>query len=520
MKRGDSRLYDLVPFVAALALCGACLLVAAKKRFWMDELITLDVVTTPTLSACVDAVAAPLESNPPLYFVAAWGWAKAFGPGETSLRLLSSLCVALAGVVAYGALRAPFGRRAAALGVAIAFGLSGLVWEQNAEARPYALYLLCFALATAAHAALAVRTTAPRLIAATLANTALVHVHALGAAYVGALLLATLLAQLADRRFAFAAYLPPLLGWASFVWWKDALLADMEVGKPHSWIPKPALAALPEACAAGVPVAFCVVAILAVADFASRRAAGPADAAAEPPPAPDALEVEAAEALRLRRRALGLAAFGATVVVPVLAFGVSRVGTSIFLDRYFIPGVVGWATLLAAVASRVFAAPIGRAADVLAALLVAAALSAPIAVAVLADDASRTGDLPPTAAAHPDLPVAFETPHYYLPAFHYGPRSERFHYVLDWEAANAEGSDLNSTVDYKLLKSLKEKFPRHQIDESAAFLAAHPRFLVVDYSVRRWSEVRLESDPAYRVTPLGQSVSLVERVAAASSRPK
>ena len=31
------------------------------------------------------------ESNPPLYYVLAWGWAKAFGTGEAGLRSLSAL---------------------------------------------------------------------------------------------------------------------------------------------------------------------------------------------------------------------------------------------------------------------------------------------------------------------------------------------------------------------------------------------------------------------------------------------
>ena len=31
------------------------------------------------------------ESNPPLYYVLAWGWAKAFGTGEVGLRSLSAL---------------------------------------------------------------------------------------------------------------------------------------------------------------------------------------------------------------------------------------------------------------------------------------------------------------------------------------------------------------------------------------------------------------------------------------------
>ena len=151
---------------------------------------------------------------------------------------------------------------------------------------------------------------------------------------------------------------------------------------------------------------------------------------------------------------------------------------------------------------------------------IAAAATAPVLAAWREPDHSKTGALPATAAAYPDLPVAFETAHWYLPAFHYEPHPERFHYILDWDAALAQGSDLNSSVDYKLLRSLAARFPKHRVMQSEDFLARYPRFLILGFSVRRWSEMRVESDPAYRVTNLGQFVSLAERIAPAASRPE
>ena len=41
------------------------------------------------------------ESNPPLYYVLAWGWAKVFGLGEVGLRSLSALFGAATVPVAY-----------------------------------------------------------------------------------------------------------------------------------------------------------------------------------------------------------------------------------------------------------------------------------------------------------------------------------------------------------------------------------------------------------------------------------
>jgi hypothetical protein len=552
MNRGGARAFHFVPVLFLVSFLVAGGVVAAKKRFWMDELFTWHVVTAPTAPDCLAAVADQLESNPPLYFLAAWAFGKFAGTDEISLRLFSAAAMALALAILYATLRRPFGRRGAALGVALALGGSPLVWEQNAEARPYALYLATFAAALAAHAGLARSPGFFRGVLVALAHAALVYVQALGAAFAGALWAAMVASDLLGGRRRIS-WIAPLVGIASFAAWRGPFLADLDVGKPHSWIAPPALPALPEAFSNGVPVALGVAMIFGIA-MLRRPAAGAAasaDAASRRQTGAKILGADAAQGEGARaevaatgvgrdprgeagsptvlgattdgetpvRRELILAAVFAAVGVPLAAFVVSRLGTSIFLDRYFLPGTAGWAVLFAALARATIADSSGRLAAACTAGVLCAAAAAPVVAAVRAPDQSTTGALPKTAAAFPDLPVAFETPHWYLPAFHYEPHRERFFYILDWEAALAEGSDLNSAVDYKLLKSLAARFPQHQVIESDAFLARHSRFLVVGFSVRRWSEMRLEGDPRYRVKPLGQFVYLVERLADDASRP-
>ena len=516
MIRGGSRSYSLVPVLFFVVWLAAGAMVAVKKRFWMDELFTWHVVTTPSAAACIDAVADQLESNPPLYFLAAWGFGRVAGTGEVPLRLFSAATMAAAFALAYYALKKPFGRRAAALGASLAFGGSTLVWEQNSEARPYAMYLLAAAALAAAHAALARRTTALRFLGAAAAHAAIVHVHALGAAYGLAALVAMILADIGGGRRRYVAYLAAPLAWATFFWWWKPFLADLDVGKPHSWIAPPALPALPEAFSNGVPVALGVAAIAAVGALTWNRRVRNDETA--PADAPADRETDAIESTVRRELVILGAAFA--ILVPLGAFAFSRLSTSIFLDRYFIPGVVGWAALFAGLAGKLIEERAGRLPAAMAVGLIGAAAIAPVLAAWREPDHSTTGALPATAAAYPDLPVAFETAHWYLPAFHYEPRPERFHYILDWDAALAQGSDLNSSVDFKLLKSLAARFPQHRVVPSEGFLANHPRFLIIGFSVRRWSEMRVESDPAYRVTNLGQFVSLAERLppAAPTSR--
>lgn len=85
------------------------------------------------------------ESNPPLYYVLAWGWAKAFGTGEIGLRSLSALFGAATIPVAYLIGRELAGRRTGLIAAAIAALNPMLIWYSQ-EARSYAVLVFFGAL--------------------------------------------------------------------------------------------------------------------------------------------------------------------------------------------------------------------------------------------------------------------------------------------------------------------------------------------------------------------------------------
>jgi 4-amino-4-deoxy-L-arabinose transferase-like glycosyltransferase len=86
------------------------------------------------------------ESNPPLYYVLAWGWAKAFGTGEFELRSLTALFGAATVPVAYLVARELASNRAGLIAAAIAALNPMLIWYSQ-EARSYALLVFFGALA-------------------------------------------------------------------------------------------------------------------------------------------------------------------------------------------------------------------------------------------------------------------------------------------------------------------------------------------------------------------------------------
>lgn len=86
------------------------------------------------------------ESNPPLYYVLAWAWAKVFGTGEIGLRSLSALFGAATVPVAYLIGRELAGERAATIVAAIVAVNPMLIWYSQ-EARSYVLLVFFGALA-------------------------------------------------------------------------------------------------------------------------------------------------------------------------------------------------------------------------------------------------------------------------------------------------------------------------------------------------------------------------------------
>ena len=86
------------------------------------------------------------ESNPPLYYVLAWGWAKAFGTGEVGLRSLTALFGAATVPVVYFAARELASRRAGLIAAALVAVNPMLIWYSQ-EARSYSLLVFFGALA-------------------------------------------------------------------------------------------------------------------------------------------------------------------------------------------------------------------------------------------------------------------------------------------------------------------------------------------------------------------------------------
>ena len=114
------------------------------ESYHHDEVITAMRVLDGSFGHMLHEVKVS-ESNPPLYYVLAWGWARAFGLGEVGLRSLSALFGVLAVGVGYMLGRELASRRVGlALAALMAFNPM-LIWYSQ-EARSYSLLVLFCAL--------------------------------------------------------------------------------------------------------------------------------------------------------------------------------------------------------------------------------------------------------------------------------------------------------------------------------------------------------------------------------------
>ncbi len=132
--------------LGAIAAAGVAVRFASLglQSFHHDEVITVMRVIPGSFTEMLHRVRTS-ESNPPLYYVLAWGWAKAFGTGEVGIRSLSALFGAATVPVGYLIGRQLTSRRTGLILAALVAVNPMLIWYSQ-EARSYALLVFFGAL--------------------------------------------------------------------------------------------------------------------------------------------------------------------------------------------------------------------------------------------------------------------------------------------------------------------------------------------------------------------------------------
>ncbi|MFO1463177.1 MAG: glycosyltransferase family 39 protein [bacterium] len=523
-------------FVPALYFVSAtlsCAIVSFKKYFWNDEFFSYYQLSDPSFRHMMVAFSDKLNITPPLYFILGWVWVQMVGATELSLRIFSSLGLSMAFFIVWITLRRHYGFLAASLGALIAFCFSSLVVYQNAEARMYGLFLLLCSLALLQYDVInkSSKPSVGMILINGVVHAGIVSTHLYGIFYSGAILVAFVLRDRFFKKVRPKVYLVILLSWASAIPYLPAFIQQSDSGRPRSWIPVPRIFellfsyGLTEDSIVQV-ILFFVLIIFCLGILLQDKKNRPAYASS----------FEARISLFIFALAI--------LAVPIFAWTISLVVKPIFLNRYLIPGVLGWAILVAQAfswlegyfqkSSQVWRGTLLNFGQKFLSfglpLLFVALMSSQVIRAVdqVKEPRPGSGD---QMYGYADLAIVVSFSHDFLKRYHYATDRGRYFFVLDWQSALDVASGVFSPNEYKNMDALSRNYSnifQNHIVQVGDFLKNNPRFLLLDdldfdrecsaedFHCPRWFEVRVKNNPDYRVTPLGalegRQLLLVEAV--------
>jgi hypothetical protein len=492
---------------ALLSLVISCILWSPHKQAWMDELFTWKEVSDPSLWHLYCAIQHGVDGGMPVFYTTAWLWAKAFGTGVLTLRLYSCLTMCGALLVTWLTIRRFYSMWATAFGVLAFWGASGLLLNQNVEARFYGLFVLTVALTVNVYARL-VTQPAPklRLLALSfLSQAALVLTHVLGIIYGGLILLALIVSDAARRRFRLRVYLFYAAGWLALLAWVPAIRASMAAGKPSTWIMMPTFKTL---------IATYLFEVFEQWFGLLQRHSNEATFqmvrhAAEwiiliPLTLIFLLGLRRLVASRQRTDSPARSAFLLVgyllLTTPLVLFVISHLLSPVFVSRYLLPCGVGAAIILADFADECGAGRQGSSRLVWGSVVLLLLICPVVTVLALPPLDTRREYLDVQRLDHvvpPNIAVVAGWQEDFSKLMRFSPDPQtRYYFLLDWPAA-VEGPR-GFVLDYHLMKAYRDSgYYSKNIQDSQGFFCSHPDFLVLDVAEHDWFDMIVKRIPQF-----------------------
>jgi hypothetical protein len=502
-----------------LSLLFSSVILAQKRQFWLDEVISYLAVTDPSICRVVAAVGDAMDTCPPLYCVVGWIWTFFFGASEISLRFFSSLGVSAGLASLWITLRRHYSLLPVSLGVLCVFCLSPVVLRQNSEARMYGLFLGLTGLAVSLYDLIIVKER-PGWVACgmnSVIHCMLVYTHYFGLLYSVAIMLSGVMSGSLSRHSRRGLFLSILAGWLTLIPWVGAMMRQLSLAQDGYWIPVPSLTILLNVYSFGwsgyltrihpglsLGASWGAVGILSVLlvfclskGLGTERACG--------------FRREDDRSAKLYRpvpmHLLILA--GSFLAVPPVIWICSQLTISLFVDRYMLPTILGCGiiattffhflleepVLSKGISGRLHAVPrargVGQAERAFAVSLVLFAIGFPLVAAFSWKEGDRHS-VKEDLALHADLLIATESPHLYFPRYHYSSSPER--YVLVFERGRWEDRQFAVRKRY---------YPHLRIADSESFEAEHAKFLYLAMNPEsggrtRWFKGTLIGNPRFR----------------------
>lgn len=304
------------------------------ESLWFDEAYTA-FAAQQTPARLIELVR--VDNSPPLYYLLMHFWTAAFGESEFSLRAPSALAGSIALILtAYLARRWLDDQLAELVAVALA-AVSFLLIRYAHEARSYEIFALAALSAAAGMPAWCERGRIGAMILVAMSLSVMTWIHNTAWLYVGGFAVAMLILPMnvSLRHRLFRAIVPIVIVVVLFLPWLATLTRQMQRMGGGFWIPTPDLTALYYTIVTAVGVKPLPVGNLIKESFGRLQ------------PTWNIVQIAIAGAMLAvvipfftardsRRRRIVAPAIAA--VLPIFAaFVVSRIGTSIFTPKAFVP---------------------------------------------------------------------------------------------------------------------------------------------------------------------------------------
>lgn len=451
---------------------------------WMDEVLSYVLISDSSLAHLNDALKGGMDANPPLFYILYWSIGHYISLNPLFLRLLSVLLFSgtIAGFFWYTTRL--IGN--AALNFVLISIMVYMTYQNFVHAtaiRSYALLLpiscgyfitLHRLVSNPASTRLLLWHTVWGLLMAFCHNYGLFYLAAAGAFVLGLLLWS----KQGDYGLVLATFF--LIGLVWLVLWYPSFAIQSQAGQPHSWIPLPTVQSFLSNFGdliPGVPISLrwlppsvwldVLRVVLVVGLYGYIAVKG----------------LKAGFASMIQDKAFQFFLLSGFVYLAVIAISlaISLVYTSVFISRYMWPSqllimyqlVYAWYYFVGQKRPSLW---LTRLLPVYALLL-----GGVIFYKVWKMQSSFKDEvLTYLPGQNAQYPIFVERADYFLPMW-YHKSIPNVSFLLNWKIASRPGNVLHSTTDYKILRSLKEKYNLPGLVSADTFDAAHfPRFYVVD----------------------------------------
>jgi uncharacterized membrane protein len=467
----------------------------------MDELVTYYLVSDKSLLHMMYAIADQVDSSPPFYHIILHLWSIIFGSSELTLRLFSSFMMAGSLFVLYRILQKIFGIYEAVIGLIVIYFINSFIFNQNSEARYYALLLFEFNVLLLLHLEIIFNYKKYYILLA-LVQVTFILTHPFGILYSFGLMISSLI-YFYITKINYHLIISTLVSWLLSLIYLPVFLNQIKVGEPHFWITSPSLAnGIRTILIDIVIVPKWIILIISFIGFICFINIMISMIYAK-------IKNNSVNRYNDQKIFIYLLSF-ILLVIPMIVFVYSIVITPIFVKRYMIISEIAWGIIISAIINN-YKNIVVKKYDLtkykyIIQLILIGTLLIPIAQSFHYKDTNRNEIVEDLKNTKTNEYMVLLSPHKYLPRYYYSTHKASFLFVIDDEITQLPDNISNALVDYKLMNALKRNYPLHNIVSNSYLMDSLSLFKVRNENDRLWFYKRIVDNPNYEYHEIYKNV--------------